>query len=60
MPTKLLLKDEIKYSKIKYYGKIFVVFSLYYYAKIAMNSFDNLGYNRVKYWPLELIFLYIF
>ena len=25
-----------------------------------MTSFDNIGYNRVKYWPLEFIFLYIF
>ena len=44
----------------KNYLRIFFVFSLYYYAKIAMTSFDNIGYNRVKYWPLEFIFLYIF
>ena len=25
-----------------------------------MNSFDNIGFNRVKYWPFEFIFLYIF
>ena len=59
-PTNLSQKDENKNSEIKNYLKIVVVFSLYYYAKIAMTSFDNLGYNRVKYWPLEFIFLYIF
>ena len=25
-----------------------------------MTSLDNLGYNRIKYWPLEFIFLIIF
>ena len=44
----------------KYFFRIFLVFSLYYYAKIAMTSLDNLGYNRIKYWPLEFIFLIIF
>ena len=44
----------------KNFLKIFFIFSLYYFAKVAMLSLDNLGYNRVKYWPLEFIFLYIF
>ena len=47
-------------SKFKYYDRIILVYSLYYFAKISMNSFDNMGYNRVKYWPLEFIFLFIF
>ena len=40
--------------------KIFLLFSLYYFAKVGMLSLDNLGYNRVKYWPLEFIFLFHF
>ena len=47
-------------SKLKYYGRIISVYSLYFFAKVLMNSFDNIGYNRVKYWPLEFIFLFIF
>jgi hypothetical protein len=33
----------------KHFLRIFLVYSLYYFAKIVMNSFDNIGYNRVKY-----------
>ncbi len=40
--------------------KIFLVCTLYYFSKIIITSLDNLGYNRIKYWPLEYIFLYIF
>jgi len=58
--TKYIFNDKNKCNDIKYFGRIFCVFSLYYFAKIAMTSFDNMGYNRVKYWPLEFIFLYIF
>ena len=38
--------------------KIFLIYFLYYFGKISISSLDSLGYNRVKYWPLELIFLY--
>ena len=58
--TKFIFNDKNKNNDTKYCGRILFVFSLYYYAKIAMTSFDNMGYNRVKYWPLEFIFLYIF
>ena len=44
----------------KYFLRIFLVFSLYYFAKITVTSLDNIGYNRIKYWPLEFIFLIIF
>ena len=62
IPDKYKFKDdeEIKSSDKKNFLRIFSVFSLYYFAKVAMLSLDNLGYNRVKYWPLEFIFLYIF
>ena len=52
--------DKNKSNDCKYFVRIFLVYSLYYFAKIAMTSFDNIGYNRVKYWPLEFIFLYLF
>ena len=51
---------EIKKNGTKDFLKIFIVFSLYYFAKISLTSLDNLGFNRVKYWPLEFIFLLIF
>ena len=54
--TKYIFNDKNKSNDIRYFGRIFGVFSLYYFAKIAMTSFDNIGYNRVKYWPLEFIF----
>ena len=62
IPDKYKFKDdeEIKNNDKKNFLRIFSVFSLYYFAKVAMLSLDNLGYNRVKYWPLEFIFLYIF
>ena len=52
--------DKYKSNDCKYFLRIFSVYSLYYFAKIVMNSLDNMGYNRVKYWPLEFIFLYLF
>ena len=58
--TKYIFNDKNKCNDIRYFGRIFGVFSLYFFAKIAMTSFDNMGYNRVKYWPLEFIFLYIY
>ena len=51
---------EIFSSKVKYFARILFVYSLYYFAKMFMTSYDNMGYNRVKYWPLEFIFLFIF
>ena len=53
-------ENSFKDNNKKYFLQIFLIFSLYYFAKVAMTSLDNLGYNRVKYWPLEFIFLYIF
>ena len=58
--TKYIFNDLEKTNHKRYYPRIFVVFSLYYFAKIGMTSLDNLGYNRVKYWPLEFIPLYFF
>ena len=58
--TKYIFNDRRKRNEKKNYPEIFLVYSLYYFAKIGMNSLDNLGYNRVKYWTLEFIFLYIF
>ena len=55
-----IFHDKNKRNDFKYFVRIFLVYSLYYFAKIAMTSFDNIGYNRVKYWPLEFIFLYLF
>ena len=49
-----------KYSNRRNLIKIFLVCTLYYFSKIIITSLDNLGYNRIKYWPLEYIFLYIF
>lgn len=49
-----------KNNYFKYYLRIFGVYSLYYFAKISVTTFDNMGYNKVKYWTLEFIFLYIF
>ena len=62
IPDKYKYKDdeEIRDNDKKNFLRIFSVFSLYYFAKVAMLSLDNLGYNRVKYWPLEFIPLYIF
>ena len=42
------------------YFKIIVIFSLFYFGKIACSSLDNMGYNRIKLWTLEFIFLYFF
>ena len=58
--TKYIFNDKNKRNDFKYFIRIFFVYSLYYFAKIVMTSFDNIGYNRVKYWPLEFIFLYLF
>lgn len=49
-----------KYSNRRNLIKIFLVCTLYYFSKIIITSLDNLGYNRIKYWSLEYIFLYIF
>ena len=56
------LKDqEIKRENyILYLRAIFLLYFFYFFAKFSMSSLDNLGYNRVKYWPLEFIFLYYF
>ena len=53
-------EDNEENNDKKYFLRIFLIFSFYYFAKVAMISLDNLGYNRVKYWPLEFIFLLIF
>ena len=58
--TNYIYIDRNKNNDCKYFTRIFFVYSLYYLAKITMSSFDNIGYNRVKYWPLEFIFLYLF
>ena len=58
--TNLIFNDKNKSKDLKYFLRIFLVYSLYYFAKLTMNSFDNIGFNRVKYWPFEFIFLYIF
>ena len=58
--TNYIYNDKNKQNDLKYFLRIFFVYSLYYFAKIEMTSFDNMGYNRVKYWPLEFIFLYLF
>ena len=55
-----MFNDKNKSNDWKYFLRIFFVYSLYYFSKIAMSSLDNIGYNRVKYWPLEFIFLYLF
>ena len=56
----LLFNDINKKNYEIYKKKIFFIFFAYYFAKISMSSLDKLGYNRVKFWPLEFIFLYIF
>ena len=58
--TNYIFNDKNKQNDLKYFLRIFFVYSLYYFAKITMSSLDNMGYNRVKYWPLEFIFLYLF
>ena len=59
--SKLIYNNELDpKNDRKYFLRIFLVFSLYYFAKIAITSLDNIGYNRIKYWPLEFIFLIIF
>ena len=58
--SNFIYNDINKINDLKHFLRIFLVYSLYYFAKIVMNSFDNIGYNRVKYWPLEFIFLFIF
>ena len=58
--TNYIYNDRNKSNDLKYFAIILFVYSLYYFAKIAMSSFDNIGYNRVKYWPLEFIFLFLF
>ena len=55
-----IFNDKDKNNYFKYYLRIFLVFSLYYFAKVSITTFDNMGYNKVKYWTLEFIFLYIF
>jgi mannose/fructose/N-acetylgalactosamine-specific phosphotransferase system component IIC len=59
--NKQLKNKEIKRENyILYLRTIFLLYFFYFFAKISMSSLDNLGYNRVKYWPLEFIFLYYF
>ena len=58
--SRTLYNDKNKSNDLKHFLRIFLVYSLYYFAKLTMNSFDNIGFNRVKYWPFEFIFLYIF
>ena len=60
-----LTEDEIivneKNTKEKnFLLKIFFIFTIYFFSKIANSSLNNLGFNRVKFWPLESIFLIIF
>ena len=58
--TNYIFNDKNKKNDIKYFARIFFVYTLYYFAKVLMNAFDNMGFNRLKYWPLEFIFLYLF
>ena len=44
----------------KYYFLLFYTCSIFFLAKIIIKSFDSLGFNGIKYWPLEFIFLLIF
>ena len=44
----------------KYSLRIFYIFTLFYFGRTIITSLDNLGYNRVKIWTLEFIFLYYF
>ena len=44
----------------KYIKRIFLIFAVYFFSQIANNSLNQLGFNRVKFWSLESIFLYIF
>ena len=41
-----------------YLKKVFFLSLFWYFAKISVNTLNNLGFNRVKYWPIEFIFLY--
>lgn len=58
--SKLIYYNIDKKNYKIYLKKVFLVYFIYYFAKVSMNSLDNLGFNRVKFWPLEFIFLYFF
>ena len=59
----IILKEMKKIDEIndkKYIKRIFVIFVVYFFSQIANISLNQLGFNRVKFWSLESIFLYIF
>ena len=55
-----LTNGSLKSQDILTLRNICLIYFLYFFGKISISSLDDLGYNRVKYWPLELIFLYLF
>ena len=56
----LMLYNISKENNKIYFKTIVIIYFFYYFAKSAMSSLDNLGFNRVKFWPIEFIFLYFF
>ena len=51
-------KEEKEINDKKYYKRIILIFSIYFFSQIANTSLNNLGFNRVKLWPLESIFIF--
>jgi len=53
-------KEEKEINDKKYYKRIILIFSIYFFSQIANTSLNNLGFNRVKLWPFESIFIFFF
>ena len=59
----LILEEFKKNEEMKQHKNIkiiFLIFFVYFVTQFANTSLNQLGFNRIKFWSLEPIFLYIF
>ena len=52
-----ILKQQENHDK-QYFKQIFLVFSIYFLSQIVNTFLNTLGFNNLKLWPLESIFIY--
>ena len=52
--------EKIKKNEKKNVWRIFLIFSVHYFAQFISDSLDRLGVGELDFWPLEFIFLFIF
>ena len=59
----IILREYKKNEKMKNKNdikKIFLIFAVYFISQLTITSLNQLKLNRIKFWSLEPIFLYIF